>query len=260
MTFSFAVVIVMTRYRREVSMMPATCASQALVIVVVAPVRLVRSATASDWRIFAALGIFQMGIGLAFSPSERASSPRPRSRFSLLEVVLGPLWVWLAYAERPSTSSLVGGAIVTAAIVVQATARDLRCRCRSAPGRRCPSRADLTARRLGAVPAARSRATTFSPVVALDLDRVALHCAAGAALPLEVGGDGGEVAVEATHHRHGLAASAALLAEDPRHAVLRERRATCRRWASASVDGLFAAAVTVVAWSRRAGGSTSGRS
>jgi len=39
--------------------------------------------------------------------------------------VLGPLWVWLAYAERPSTSSLVGGAVVTAAIVVQATAREV---------------------------------------------------------------------------------------------------------------------------------------
>src|SRR6478735_3002013 len=38
MTFSFAIVIVLTRYRRDVSMMPATCASQALVVVVVAPV------------------------------------------------------------------------------------------------------------------------------------------------------------------------------------------------------------------------------
>ena len=66
MTFSFAVVIVITRYRRDVSMMPATCASQALVIVVVAPFASFGSATASDWRIFAALGIFQMGLGLAF--------------------------------------------------------------------------------------------------------------------------------------------------------------------------------------------------
>jgi len=34
--------------------------------------------------------------------------------------VLGPLWVWLAVDERPSTATLVGGAIVVAAVIVQA--------------------------------------------------------------------------------------------------------------------------------------------
>ena len=38
---------------------------------------------------------------------------------TLLEVVLGPLWVWLAEDERPSTLTFVGGAVVIAAIVIQ---------------------------------------------------------------------------------------------------------------------------------------------
>ena len=38
---------------------------------------------------------------------------------TLLEVVLGPLWVWLALDKHPSTLTLVGGAIVIAAIVMQ---------------------------------------------------------------------------------------------------------------------------------------------
>jgi drug/metabolite transporter (DMT)-like permease len=38
---------------------------------------------------------------------------------TLLEVVLGPVWVWLALDERPSALTLVGGAIVIAAIVIQ---------------------------------------------------------------------------------------------------------------------------------------------
>jgi drug/metabolite transporter (DMT)-like permease len=42
---------------------------------------------------------------------------------SLLEVVLGPLWVWIAYTETPSPTTLVGGAVITAAVVVQATTR-----------------------------------------------------------------------------------------------------------------------------------------
>ena len=38
---------------------------------------------------------------------------------TLLEVVLGPLWVWLALGERPSTLTLAGGALVIVAIIVQ---------------------------------------------------------------------------------------------------------------------------------------------
>jgi drug/metabolite transporter (DMT)-like permease len=41
---------------------------------------------------------------------------------TLLEVVLGPVWVWLALDERPSTQTLVGGAIVIVAIVIQTSA------------------------------------------------------------------------------------------------------------------------------------------
>jgi drug/metabolite transporter (DMT)-like permease len=39
---------------------------------------------------------------------------------TLLEVVLGPLWVWIAISERPSTATLVGGAIVIAGVLLQA--------------------------------------------------------------------------------------------------------------------------------------------
>lgn len=122
MTASFAIVIVIARRRRDVSMMPATCASQALVIVVVAPFASFGSATASDWIIFFALGVFQMGLGLALlTIGARLLPPAEVALLSLLEVVLGPLWVWLAYSESPSRATLVGGAVVTAAIVVQAT-------------------------------------------------------------------------------------------------------------------------------------------
>jgi len=35
-------------------------------------------------------------------------------------VVLGPLWVWLALSERPSTATLAGGVVVIGAVVLQA--------------------------------------------------------------------------------------------------------------------------------------------
>ena len=123
MTASFAIVIVIARHRHDVSMMPATCASQALVLVFVVPFASFASATTTDWEIFFALGVFQMGLGLALLTfGARVLPPAEVALLSLLEVVLGPLWVWLAYSERPSTATLVGGVVVTAAVVVQATA------------------------------------------------------------------------------------------------------------------------------------------
>ena len=121
MTASFAMVIVIARHRRDVSMMPATCASQLLVVVVCAPFVTLGSVSGSDWAVLAALGVGQMGLGLAFlTIGARLIPPAQVAVISLLEVVLGPLWVWLAYDERPTAATLAGGAIVVAAVVVQA--------------------------------------------------------------------------------------------------------------------------------------------
>jgi drug/metabolite transporter (DMT)-like permease len=122
MTASFAVVIVITRSRRDVSMMPATCASQALVAIVAIPFVSPASVSTTDIGLFFALGTFQMGAGLALlTVGARLLPPAEVALLSLLEVVLGPIWVWLAYAQQPTTATLIGGAIVAAAVVVQAT-------------------------------------------------------------------------------------------------------------------------------------------
>ena len=122
MTASFAAVIVIARHRRDVSMMPATCASQVLVVVACLPFVAPGSASDSDWAILAALGVGQMGLGLALlTIGARLIPPAQVAVISLLEVVLGPLWVWLAYEERPSLATFLGGLVVVSAVVVQAT-------------------------------------------------------------------------------------------------------------------------------------------
>jgi drug/metabolite transporter (DMT)-like permease len=122
MTASFAGVVVIARHRSEVSMLPATCLSQVLVFAVAAPLASFGAATAHDWAILATLGIGQMGLALALlTVGARLIAPAEVALISLVEVVLGPLWVWLAYAERPTTATLIGGCIVLAAVVVQAT-------------------------------------------------------------------------------------------------------------------------------------------
>jgi drug/metabolite transporter (DMT)-like permease len=120
MTASFAVVIVIARHRREVSMMPATATSQVLVVLACAPFVAFGSVSGGDWAILAALGVGQMGLGLALlTIGARLIPPAQVAVISLLEIVLGPLWVWLAYEERPTAATLIGGVVVVGAVVVQ---------------------------------------------------------------------------------------------------------------------------------------------
>ena len=123
MTASFAGVIVIARHRREISMLPATCASQVLLVLAAAPFATVASVGAGDWGFLALLGVGQIGVGLALlTYGARLIPPAEVALISLLEVVLGVVWVWLAYNERPATATLLGGATVLSAILIQATA------------------------------------------------------------------------------------------------------------------------------------------
>jgi len=125
MTIAFAGNVVIARHRRHVSMLPATCLSQALVAVTVAPFADAGEAEAADWLILAALGVGQMGLSLAlFTVAARLLPPAEVALIALIEVVLSPLWVWLAYDERPAPATLAGGAIVLVAVVIQVTASD----------------------------------------------------------------------------------------------------------------------------------------
>ena len=117
---SFAVMVVITRWRHDVSMAPATCLSQVILVVVFLPFASPGEIAGDDVAWLAALGIGQIGLGFALLTVGARLIPAAQvGLITLLEVVLGPLWVWLALDERPSTLTLVGGAIVIAAIVMQ---------------------------------------------------------------------------------------------------------------------------------------------
>ena len=117
---SFAVMVVITRWRHDVSMAPATCLSQVILVAAFLPFATPGEIAGDDVAWLAALGIGQIGLGFALLTVGARLIPAAQvGLITLLEVVLGPLWVWLALDERPSTLTLVGGAIVIAAIVMQ---------------------------------------------------------------------------------------------------------------------------------------------
>jgi drug/metabolite transporter (DMT)-like permease len=121
MTLAFALAVVITRHRRDISMGPAICLSQALVVIVAGPFAHPGTLDRQDILLVIALGLGQMGLGLAFLTIGARLIPAAEvALITLLEVVLGPLWVWIALSETPSTATLVGGGVVIAAVALQA--------------------------------------------------------------------------------------------------------------------------------------------
>jgi drug/metabolite transporter (DMT)-like permease len=124
MTVAFAALLVITRHQRQVSMAPATCLSQVVVLALAGGLSNPGAVGGRDLGLLAALGIGQIGLGLVFlSIGGRLIPAAEVALITLLEVVLGPLWVWIFLSEQPSASVLAGGAIVLAAVALQATSR-----------------------------------------------------------------------------------------------------------------------------------------
>jgi drug/metabolite transporter (DMT)-like permease len=124
---SFAVTLVITRHRREISMAPATCLSQLIVLVCAAPFADASEIGGKDLALLIGLGVGQIGLGLILLTIGARLIPAAEvTLITLLEIVLGPVWVWLSRGECPGAATLAGGAIVLGAVVFQvATAPQL---------------------------------------------------------------------------------------------------------------------------------------
>lgn len=119
MSISFAASIALARRRSDLSMAPASCLAQLLLVVCILPLAHPAQVGPHDLVLLAALGFGQIGLGLIFLTLGARLIPAVEvGLLSLLEVVLGPLWVWLARSETPAPATLVGGAVIIAAVVL----------------------------------------------------------------------------------------------------------------------------------------------
>jgi drug/metabolite transporter (DMT)-like permease len=122
MALAFSAAIVITRHRRDVSMAPAVCLSQVLLVLVFGAFAEATTITQRDLGLFVLLGFGQMALGLAlFTAGARLIPASEAALISLLEVVLGPLWVWIALSEQPPLLTLVGGGVIILAVLLLAT-------------------------------------------------------------------------------------------------------------------------------------------
>ncbi|MDP9137845.1 MAG: DMT family transporter [Pseudomonadota bacterium] len=65
-----------------------------------------------------AMGAIQLTLGLAlFTLGSKSVPAAELALLALLEPVLAPIWVWLAFGETPSVPTLTGGAVILAALL-----------------------------------------------------------------------------------------------------------------------------------------------
>ena len=121
----FAGFSVALRYGREVDMVPAVLFA-GIISGVTSAVVAVATGIGLDISL-RDLGVsFTYGsVGIAgglllFTLGSRYVPAAELTLLSLTEVILGPIWVWLAFSEQPSRPTLLGGAILLAAIGAQA--------------------------------------------------------------------------------------------------------------------------------------------
>jgi drug/metabolite transporter (DMT)-like permease len=117
MAGSFAVATVLVRRHPEIEMAPAAALATTLTALIALPLANPFATTPRDVALLAFFGVGQFGVGfLLFMAGARLLPVAESSFIGMLEVVLGPLWVWLVLGERPDAASLTGGALILTAL------------------------------------------------------------------------------------------------------------------------------------------------
>ena len=118
----FAVFTVALRWGRGGEMLPSVFLSGlfaaiiTLVICLIQDISLILSF--QDGSVAMGMGVFQVGAGLIlYTLGSRSLPAAELALLSLAEVLLGPFWVWLFLNEIASANTLIGGALLLAAIV-----------------------------------------------------------------------------------------------------------------------------------------------
>jgi len=116
---SFALATVVTRQYSGVRMTAAVCFGT----IVAALVALVMSGplavSGRDLALLFAFGALNLGLGMAlFAGGARLVPASMAALLGTFETIAGPVWVWLIHEEVPGARTVIGGAIVFAALLV----------------------------------------------------------------------------------------------------------------------------------------------
>jgi len=138
MATSFATATVLVRRYPETPMAPASALATTLTALVALPFSEPLETGPRDLALLALFGVGNYGTGFLLFMAGARSIPAAQSALvGMLETVLGPLWVWLVLNERPGAATLMGGALILAALLantlLDGVTRETARRCRATP-------------------------------------------------------------------------------------------------------------------------------
>jgi drug/metabolite transporter (DMT)-like permease len=115
----FAIAIVLTRRYAHVRMLPANCLGMLIGSSIAATQAGFFIVEQRELLLLLAFGALNLGLGLSFFALGARLLPAVLvALMSLIEPVLGPIWVWLVHHEVPARTTLLGGAIILSAILL----------------------------------------------------------------------------------------------------------------------------------------------
>ena len=138
MATSFAIATVLVRRYPETPMAPASALATTLTALVALPFSEPLETGPRDLALLTLFGVGNYGTGFLLFMAGARSIPAAQSALvGMLETVLGPLWVWLVLNERPGAATLMGGALILAALLantlLDGVTRETARRCRATP-------------------------------------------------------------------------------------------------------------------------------
>ena len=109
------------RARRTVNLIPATGFGLLLAALVASPFAVFPEMSSSQWVSLIVGAGFVLPVALGLLTLGPRYIPAPEAAMlSLLETVLGPLWVWLVISEQPDANTFIGGTIVVGSLFLHA--------------------------------------------------------------------------------------------------------------------------------------------
>ncbi|WP_421694534.1 DMT family transporter [Aestuariivirga sp.] len=117
MTICCAAMMVLARRYRDIPTLPAACLSALLSGLVCWPIGEPLALSAHSLLVLVLFGLVNSALGLTlFTVGARLLPAVETALIGSLDAPLAPLWVWIAFNEAPSPSTLTGGIIAFAAV------------------------------------------------------------------------------------------------------------------------------------------------
>jgi drug/metabolite transporter (DMT)-like permease len=112
-------VVILKKRGHAIDLVPAVFLGGVISAGLMLPLALPSIATTADVALLALLGFAQLGLPcMLLVIAARHLAATEVALLALLEVVLGPLWAWLGAGEVPPATTLSGGALVLAALLI----------------------------------------------------------------------------------------------------------------------------------------------